>query len=575
MSTVAQRSTSLSTTERETAPLRGADQAVAWLVARGVERVFGIPGGTIAPLFDALVDSPIEVVVCQHEGMAAYLACGEAMETGRPGVVVVTSGPGVLNTVTSVASAYHDEIPLLLLAGEVRSQWSGRGVLQDGGDAGLNVRAVFRSVTRFQDDLTQSERIDDLLARAWDAALQHPRGPSLLRLPVDLTAAECPSVPQWRSDSVAAARLDTDAITRAAAWLMQARRPAILAGIGARTAELGPVLSQLAYRLRAPLLTELDTKSLVADDDPLHLGPVGPGQSPSTTKYLAEGVDVLLTVGARLDDTITTGFTSALKPTDALLQLDHDPRRLGRAWPADVEVQGDLSTACRLLLDACDPLPVAEVLRRDGQVRDAATWLEQVVPPLQEAPPFDPRSVVVTLRRQWPDADVFTDIGNHMLFAARHVTSHRAGDFHAAVGLAGMGSGIGSAMGMAKARGSGGAPVVCICGDGGLLMVGSELSTAAKYRIPLVLCVFDDGHYGMVQAGMQRQFGRCEAGTLPAVTIVDYARALGATAVDVQSESDLVRRDIEGPLVLRVPIDRSIQPQNPRVDSLVREVTVG
>lgn len=546
------------------APIRAADRAVQWLYEHGVRRVFGIPGGTISPLYDALVTSDIEVVVCQHEAMAAYLASGEALETGRPGVVAVTSGPGILNTVTSVAAAFHDEIPLLVLAGEVRTDWRGRGALQDGSAYGLDIRRVFAPVTRFQDELTQPERMDELLGRAWAAAREHPRGPALLRIPVDIGSSAVGSVPEWRSPA-RVQRVDVAGVEAAARLLSEASRPAILVGVGARSTHAGRAIERLAYRLRAPVMSDIEGKSVVPDTERLYVGQLGLGQYPSVSRLLDEGVDVLVSVGARLDDTATLGFDERVRPSRGLIQIDHDPHRMGRAWRADVELLGDVRATCEMLVDAVEPLAVEAVFERRVRIEGLTEEPRPAVPALAQAP-FDPRSVVAAMREAWPDATFFTDIGNHLLFAAEHVDSRRSGDFHASVGLAGMGCGIGAAMGMAAARGIEGEAVVCICGDGGLLMVGSELATAAKYQIPVVLCVFDDGRHGMVQMGMEAQYGRAAFSVLPDVLLVDYARSLGVDVVDVASPDDL--RPPPGPrrpLVLRVPVDRSVRPTNPRV----------
>ena len=543
---------------------RTADVLVDWLYQQGVRRVYGIPGGAVAPLFDALVDSPITAVICQHEGMAGYLAAGEARATGRPGVVAVTSGPGILNTITPVAAAFEDEVPLIVIAGEVRTEWAGRGALQDGGPSGLDVRSIFRSVTRFQDDLSQPGRSTDLLGRAWEAALTHPRGPALLRIPVDVSRAAAPSVPEWRS-SLLPSEPDVAALERASALLRGAERPAIFAGVGARAASLGPILEGLAYRLRAPVFTDLEAKSLVPETDPMCLGLYGPGQGPQATRYLAEGVDVLLTVGARLDDTTTGGFGDALRPSQALIQLDHDPRRLGRLWPAEISLLGDLRGMCQLLYEATDPLPAATLLARDLAVRRCRASIEPAH--CTEGPPFDPRAVVRALHVAWPDATFVTDIGNHMLFTARHLTTDRVGSFQASTGLAGMGSGIGTAMGMAAA---GAGPVVGICGDGGLLMVGNELATCARYGIGVVLCVFDDGRLNMVDHGMRYEYGRSESAALPEVSLVDWARSLGAHAVDVASLEDLVPPEggSDRPVLLRVPVDPAVRMSNPRLQKM-------
>lgn len=546
---------------------RVADHTIHWLEERGVKRIYGIPGGTISPFYDGLVHSTIEAVICQHEGMAGYMASGEALEGRSPGVVAVTSGPGVLNTVTPVAAAYHDEIPLLVLAGEVRRPWQGRGALQDGGPAGLDLRHMFMPVTRFQDEITQPERMFEVLERAWSAAMQHPRGPALVRIPVDVGSHPIASIPQWRSSSEGAG-VDVEAVQRAARILEQAERPAILVGVGARSAAVGSWVERLAYRLRIPIMSDIEGKSVVPDTERLYVGQVGLGQSPAVEQLLERGIDVLLTVGARLDDTSTMGFDDRIQPTEALVQLDHDRARMSRAWPASVQVLGDLRKACELLVDACALPSVRCTLSRRDRVESLRATAAPDVPAMDQAP-FDPRSVVVAMRSAWPSATFFTDIGNHLLFAARHTRSNRTGDFHASIGLAGMGCGIGSAMGMAAARGGRGEAVVCICGDGGLLMVGSELATAAKHRIPVVLCVFDDGRHGMVDDGMTRLYGKARHSELPDVSLMSYASSLGVRVVDVQCEADLAPpADLDGPLVLRVPIDRSVRPDNPRFRAL-------
>lgn len=544
---------------------RAADRIVSWLAKRGVRRIFGIPGGAVAPLFDALVDARLDVVVCQHEAMAVYLAYGEARATGRPGVVAVTSGPGVLNTVTAVAAAYHDEVPLVVLAGEVRTDWAGRGAIQDGGPAGLDVCGVFRSVTRFADTLVQPERIDALLDRAFAAAMSHPRGPALLRLPVDRAASPVPSVPEWRSEPTTVAP-DEAAVARAAALVASADRPAILAGIGVRTAGVAELVERLAYRCRIPVLTDVEGKGTLPERDALALGLAGVGQGPAVARYLAGGVDVLVTVGARLDDTSTSGFSEGLRPSRALVQIDHDARRLHRAWPADVAIAADLRATLSRLLEVVRPPSAGLVLARDAAVRDAHAGPVEVVGPLG-SPPFDPRSAVVALQSAFGADAVFTsDIGNHLLFAARHLVAERRGTFHVANGLGGMGSGIGTAMGLATAYGAV-RRVVGICGDGGLLMVGNELATCARYRIPVVLAVFDNQELGMVEHGMVRLYGRSGFGGVPATDLVGFARSLGATAETVVSAEHLAAlagRPLDGPLVLHLPIDPDVRAGNPR-----------
>lgn len=546
------------------APLRAVDRLVSWLANRGVRRVFGIPGGAIGPLFDALVDSDLEVVVCQHEMMAVYLASGHARATGRPGVVAVTSGPGILNTVSAVAAAYQDETPLLVLAGEVRTDWAGRGAIQDGGVDGLDILSVFRSVVRFQDTLDQPERLEALLGTAEAAAMTHPRGPALLRLPVDLASAPVPGMPDWRA-AIAADDPSADAIERTAALLSQARCPAILAGIGARTAGVGDLVERIAYRLRAPVMTDLEAKGMVSERDPLCFGLVGIGQSPTVDRLLEQPPDVLLTIGARMDDTCTAGFSNTLRPTEHFIQFDHDPKRIHRPWPAEPTVVADLRVALSMLLDALPPLGLPTLLERDDLLRRMR--VPSAVPDPLGSAPHHPATVVAALQQAFGPDTVFTsDIGNHLLFASRHLTATHSSAFQMSLGLGSMGSGIGMAMGLAAAyRNS--RPVVGICGDGGLLMVGNELATCARYQIPVVLAVFDNQGLGMIDHGMTGTFGRSHYAGVPSVDIVRYARALGADARTIGSASDLAEALAHrppGPVVLHFPIDPTITAGNPR-----------
>ncbi|MEN0063203.1 MAG: thiamine pyrophosphate-binding protein [Myxococcota bacterium] len=537
-----------SRTTQIAAPLRAADTIARWLEDRGITRVYGIPGGAISPFFDALNDCSLELVECQHEGMAGHLAAGEALATRRPGVLAVTSGPGILNAITPIAAAKEDEIPLLVLVGEVRSEWSGKGALQDGGPQGLNIGQILQPLTRFQAALDEPGSVVELMESAWQAAMTYPQGPAVIRLPVDQALARLqlpdhsalPPPPQ-------PVMPDQAAIEEAAQHLREAKRGAIIAGLGAQVRELGPELSRLAAQLKMPILTDIEARSLFAPDDPMVLGALGIGQTEKVSRYLAEPIDVLLTVGVRLDDTSTAGFTLTANSDCTRIQMDHDPVRIGRAFAVDVAIVGDLALACEHLVEAC------------GRRQEAGPSQPIVVP----TPPFDPRVVVEVFEKRWPANTRFlSDIGNHLLFSAAMKTP--PGGFQVRIGLGGMGASVGRAMGMAAEVG-GVLPIVCICGDGTMLMVGNELATAVRYRVPLVLAVFDDGGWGMVNHGMKESYGRSAHGDRADVSLVDFARAMGAQAIDVMALSDLEPPDrLDGPLVLRIPIDPTVRPTNPR-----------
>ncbi|MEQ1500790.1 MAG: thiamine pyrophosphate-binding protein [Myxococcota bacterium] len=542
-------------------PARTADQIVNWLSERGVTRIFGIPGGAIGPVFDALVDSGIEIVVCQHEAMAVYLAAGFARATGTVGVVAVTSGPGVLNTVSSVAAAYLDEVPMMILAGDVRTDWQGRGAIQDGSEHGLNVLGVFRSVVRFAATVDRESRIDAVMGEAWSCALSHPRGPVLVRLPVDIASEALPISTGWRGGEPP--RLpDPERIQAAADALAGAKRPLILAGVGAKSSGIAELVSRLAYRTRAPIVTDVEGKGLVSERDPLSLGVIGIGAWPSARAYAADEVDVLITIGARLDDATTGGFSLCSGAT--LIQLDHDPSRIHRSRIADIPIVADLRAAMEMLIDALPAPTVATVLAREQPIRAARLATD---PPEIAPGDRDPREAIRRLQASVdPQAVFVSDIGNHLLFASRHLVSEFPTSFCVSVGLGSMGSGIGTAIGLALGY-QGARSVVAVCGDGGLLMVGNELATCARYGIPVLIAVLDNRSLGMIDHGMTRTFGRSACSDVPDIDIVGYARALGVDAYTYDGDGDLrdwARQARSKPVLIRMVVDPSVGTLNPR-----------
>ena len=428
---------------------RVADQMVSAMVERGVRCVFGIPGGAISGIYDALMASSIEVVICQHEQMAVYLAYGHARATGNPAAIAVTAGPGVLNTITGIAAAYKDEVPMLLLAGDVRRPMDGRGALQDGGQQGLDVITMFRSVTKFADTVQQAQRGRSLVHEALDAAMSEPRGPALLRIPLDVTLEEVPSDP-IRQACFGRLQVDEAACARVVEALGTARQPALFLGLGARLAGVGPVVQRIAERLRCPVICDVEAKGTFPESHSLSLGLFGVGGGAASTAYL-EDCDALVTVGARLDDTTTNAFSTLLRPR-FLAQIDHDPRRLGLAYSADVVMAAPLSAALEHI-DQMAPLPSAHTaLRRETQVQRARVLDAETQGAMVTQAPFDPRGAVALLQASFPEDTVWTsDIGNHLLAASRHLCLDLPDTFHTSVGLGGMGSGIGVAMGLAQA----------------------------------------------------------------------------------------------------------------------------
>lgn len=536
-----------------------ASQLVDLLAAHQVDRVFGIPGGPISPVVDALLDSSIEFVACQQETMAVYAAAGYARATGQVGVVCVTSGPGALSALTGLASARLDEVPLLLLIGETATTSRGRAALQDGSEHGLDMGAVTASLAKRTVLVERAWSVPMQVASALELAQRRPEGPVVVRLPVDVTRAECRPCHVSVAPPPPPVGVPPGIGREIAEAIRGAKRPAILLGGRAYRAGCADVVRRLAERTGCPVATDLEAKGLFPESHYLSLGVFGVGSTGRAEGFLGAGVDFLLVVGARLDDTTTGGFSEALRPKAGhVLQLDYAEDRLGRSYAFERLVCADIG----LVLEAA--------------YREATPVLTEVAPPITIVPearrgldqaPHDPRAVPAALQRLLPPDTVFvSDIGNHLLFAAQGMSFDDPGHFHASLGLGGMGSGMGTAIGMAL--GLPGVPVVAICGDGGMLMFGNELATSVKLGQSLIFAVFNDGQWGMVEHGSQQVFGRSHHWRLPSTDLSAYARSLGAAAVRVESARDL--EIIRGgwreprPLVLDIPTMATVRAANPR-----------
>jgi acetolactate synthase-1/2/3 large subunit len=534
-----------------------ADAIIELLARAEIDTVFGVPGGACSALDDALARArDVRFVVCQNETTATYAAAGWHRATGRPGVVIVTSGPGALNTCAPLAAARLDHDGVVVIAGDVSRRDRGRGTLQDGGQAGLDLASVMRPLAGVA---VRIEHPHHAVAATWDA-LQRARGrhalPSFVEIPVDIQRS--PRVPVALFDAVddRVAAIVPEQLTALVAAIDRGARPTLFVGRGVARACAGAQVARLAERLCAPVLVDAEGRGALSSDHPWHVGTYGVGDSGRGDAWVrAHRPDPLITIGARLDDTTTAGYATDLLG-GRVIQIDEDRTHLGRATPIELGVAGDLVPLLTALTTAVRP--------RSGQppLRSVTT-----TPPLGAAP-FHPCAAAAALQRAFaPDTVFASDIGNHMLAALQSMTFDGATRLHFSPGLGGMGSGIGLALGLALGRGR---PVVCICGDGGLAMYGNELLTAVAHRAPLVLAVFQDRQLGMVRHGNERVFGSSDRYAIDGFDIAAWARALGAhgeVADDETRLAALAAAKLDLPRVIALPIDPEARVRNPREHS--------
>ena len=526
------------------------------LVEAGVDTFFGIPGGPVSPVFDAILRTPgARLIESRHETGAAFAAADYTRATGRTAAVVVTAGPGVTNVVTGVVSASLEAVPMLVIAGDVAWSAAGGRLLQDCGPEGISAEAILGHNVRTALRIAGPKAAVPMALSALQAAqsLERP-GPALLILPIQFGTSQV-SLPQ-----VVAARprqSGTDAGPEAAlrqtlGWLAAARHPLLVLGAGCRPH--AKEIADLVDALGIPVLTTPQAKGLVSEDHPLSLRQGGLAASLAARRYTAQGVDAALVLGTDLDD-CSIGPTPYIAANGHLIHVDRNPGVFGRNLPTALGITADLGAVATTLtrMIAQGPWQAPATHRPSGAAVEAS-------PTTAPGSPIHPAQALHDLQAAAaPDAHFITDIGEHMLFALHYLTARGPDDFTIHLGLGSMGSGIAGSIG--RALGQPDRQVVCICGDGGMQMVGSEILVALKHRLRIVFAVFNDARYNMVFHGFRQVFGREEPWDTEMIDFAGWAGAMGVPAARITAPGEITHTLLQdlgarGPCVLDIRIDR-------------------
>lgn len=484
------------------------------LVALGADLAFGVPGESYLSVLDVLHDQPeLRFVTCRHEGGAAFAAEAHAKLTGRPGVLMVTRGPGVTNAAIGIHLAQQDETPMVVLVGQVPRHQRGRDAFQE-----LDLVQVFGSMCTWVHELVEPERTADVIATAWQRATAGRPGPVVIGLPEDLLDVEVEGRLVAPSPSPAA---DVDPVTlaRVRELVDAAERPLAIVG-GSRWDDAA--IEALPRALGdLPVVTGFRRQDLVDHRLGSFAGALGLGADPALVALAGE-CDLVLAIGDRLDDPTTNGFTLWPAPHVGrpLVHVHPDPRELGRVWQPSIAVATTPGAFVRALGDA-QPATAARrawIERcRAGYERWAATpgLLDDVVRGLRDL--------------LADDAIVTNGAGNFSRPLHRAFPHRRPGRQLAPVGGT-MGYGLPAAVAAKIVHPD--RTVVCIAGDGDLLMTAQELATAALYEAPIVVLVVDNGEYGTIRTHQERRFpGRPVATALRNPDFVEFARSFGMQAV--------------------------------------------
>ncbi|MEO0460367.1 MAG: thiamine pyrophosphate-binding protein [Myxococcota bacterium] len=544
-------------------------RAVDWLVdellASGVDTIFGVPGGALAPLLDALVDRPeLRVVTNRHENHAVFAAAGYAQTTGRLGVALVTSGPGILNALNGLGSARTDHLPVLLIAGESARQGHGKGAVQEGSTYALGVVRMCSSIAKLAWEVPEGSSMIPMLRRSIATAMSGQRGPVVLSLPVNVQGQET-SRPSVCSQSRTEFGVDSQALAHAVLALNSASSTFILAGSGLRGTEAPELLLELAERIQCPVATTPKGKGVFPEDHPLSVGIFGMGGHPSSSAALGTDTQTVLVLGSSLGEVATDGWNPALGGKRSLIHVDIDASRIGRNYVTDLAVVSDVAVFLRTVLPHIE----------GGRPKREFGRTFATDPSITAGPTggLSPMYALQELENVVPDDTIFTaDSGNNLFFATHYLTSKRPDAFVAFLGLGSMGSSLAGSVGVQLA-----APersVVSINGDGGFAMAAAELSTAALLHLPIIVAVLNDQRMGMVEYGLTQIFGRSLPYPTGPLDIASLARACGAESITITEAGQITAAAKQilargGPLVLDIHIDpESPIPSNRRLEKL-------
>jgi acetolactate synthase-1/2/3 large subunit len=545
------------------AMLRGADLLVAMLAEAGVEAVFGLPGGAISPVHDALLDSSVRVVTTRHESGAMFAAAGYARATGKLGVVAVTSGPGALNALTGLASAWCDGLPVLLLVGEVPRPSQGKGVLQDGSAHGLQIVEMARYVTKLAAEVPSNTTLPHMIRRAITTALSGRKGPVLLTLPIDVMTARV-TRPRAGGTVCLGGLLEPPIMEEVARLAREAKRPLLFAGSGVRGGNAPHSLRLVAERLGCPVATTPKAKGVFPEDHALALGVFGLGGHPSAGAYVDSGVDLVIAVGTSMGDLATDGFSRSLQ-APALVQVDIDARQLGKSYAPTHAIVASAEEFLGTLADCIGKSP--------RPVRPLAGITRHALRSSSRPGRVASHDAIRGLQRMLPRDTIYTvDSGEHFVFATHYLEISRPDSYIVMTGLGSMGQSIGAAIGAQLANP--GRTVAAICGDGCFAMNAFEIATARELGLPIRIFVFNDERLAMVENGHAAVYGRRPRYGSGLVDVCAIARGLGAAALRVDSldrmrDAAALLVSARSPIVIDIGIDETIAlPKRDRVAAL-------
>lgn len=534
--------------------LTGAQIITKILIEQGSDTVFGYPGGAVVHIYDALYESRdrIKHYTTCHEQGATHAAEGYARVTGKPGVVIATSGPGATNLVTGIADAYLDSTPLVAITGNVATNMLGRDSFQE-----VDITGVTMPITKHNYLVKDITTLADTLREAFALAKSGRPGPVLVDIPKDvqISTAEYTPIAEAPVDGPEAPAADIDAclLEKAVALIREAKRPYIYSGGGTVISNASPELLAFAEKIDAPIGLSIMGLTAVPYTHPRYLGMVGMHGRYGATKALYE-CDLLIAVGTRFSDRATgnkTEFTRDRK----VLQIEIDPAEIGKNIGISTSINGDVKSVLNVLTNTVPQLEHPEWMARIQFIKAHPDNNLEMNPQR-----LTPQSIIEGACRFNGDNTVVTDVGQHQMWTTQYYQFKKPRTLITSGGLGTMGFGMGAAIGACV--GAGFQRTLLFTGDGCFHMNMNELATAVTHRLPLIIIVLNNHTLGMVRQWQTLFFdGRYSCTTPDRKTdYVKLAEAFGATGMRAETIADYEKclekaYQCDTPVLIECPID--------------------
>jgi acetolactate synthase-1/2/3 large subunit len=546
-------------------PQTGAELVVRTLEAQGVTHVFGIPGAKIDAVFNALVDSKIQTVVCRHEQNAAFIAGGIGRMTGKAGVVIVTSGPGVCNLVTGLATAHSEGDPMVALGGAVATSEVLKQVHQS-----TDAVAICKPVTKFSATVAASDNVGEVLANAFRAAESGRPGPAYVNLPKDVMAAPCAHdvIPMPAFSGLGPA--DRAAIAEASRLISTAENPVVLLGLLASRPANAAAIRAFLERSHLPVVGTFQAAGAVASELFENFGGRVGQLANQPGDRLLDSADLVITIG--YDPIEYPPAEWNRRNPRKLIHVDVLPADLDNCYRPCVELTGDIASTLGLLTPLCQRTSrseIASLLLKAISVERAETTRESMS---RGGTPVHPMRLVAELQPfLGSDITLCSDIGSFHLWLARYLYSFKARQILISNGQQTLGVALPWAIAASIVRPS--EKVLSISGDGGFLFSAMELETAVRLKANIVHLVWIDGTYDMVATQERMKYGRSSGTDLGPVDLVKYAEAFGASGRMIRTPDEIAPTmreafDHSGPIIVGVHVDYS---DNHKLFEMVRE----